>query len=69
MSGASPNYTGSSPQSIAMIGVGAIPQGQPNSILRVIIENMLYPITIDVLHQVCYIFSICCLKGVLSDFC
>ena len=29
------------------------PQGCPNSVLRIIIENMLYPITIDVLHQVC----------------
>ena len=35
-----------------MIGTYALPQGVPNSILRVIIENMLYPITIDVLHQV-----------------
>ena len=26
--------------------------GVPHSVLRVIIENMLYPITIDVLHQV-----------------
>ena len=26
-------------------------QGCPNSVLRVIIENMLYPITLDVLHQ------------------
>ena len=34
-------------------GVGMDPQqGIPNSVLRVIIENMLYPITIDVLHQV-----------------
>ena len=35
---------------------GASPQqhlvGCPNSVLRIIIENMLYPITIDVLHQV-----------------
>ena len=27
-------------------------QGCPNSVLRIIIENMIYPITIDVLHQV-----------------
>ena len=33
-------------------GVMGSSQGQPNSILRVIIENMIYPITIDVLHQV-----------------
>ncbi|XP_064386761.1 polypyrimidine tract-binding protein 2-like [Halichondria panicea] len=34
-------------------GVGMDPQqGIPNSVLRVIIENMLYPITIDVLHQI-----------------
>jgi hypothetical protein len=53
MGGASPNYGGgSSPQSMTMVGVSAIPHGQPNSILRVIIENMLYPITIDVLHQI-----------------
>lgn len=28
------------------------PLGCPNSVLRIIIENMLYPITIDVLHQI-----------------
>lgn len=27
-------------------------QQQPNSVLRVIIENMLYPVTLDVLHQI-----------------
>lgn len=27
-------------------------QGGPNTVLRVIIEHMLYPITLDVLHQV-----------------
>lgn len=26
--------------------------GCPNSVLRIIIENMIYPITLDVLHQV-----------------
>ncbi|XKL62523.1 hypothetical protein PGB90_002356 [Kerria lacca] len=26
-------------------------QGGPNTVLRVIIEHMLYPITLDVLHQ------------------
>lgn len=38
----------------------ASPQSQPgvpHSVLRVIIENMLYPITIDVLHQVFLSFA------------
>ena len=49
--GNSPGYGGSSPQASATGGV-ALQQGVPNSILRIIIENMLYPITIDVLQQV-----------------
>lgn len=39
----------------------ASPQSQPgvpHSVLRVIIENMLYPITIDVLHQVMFCVNI-----------
>lgn len=31
-------------------------QGGPNTVLRVIIEHMLYPITLDVLHQVKYVY-------------
>ncbi|XP_078657080.1 polypyrimidine tract-binding protein 1-like isoform X11 [Branchiostoma floridae x Branchiostoma belcheri] len=27
-------------------------QGQPNSVLRVIVENLIYPVTLDVLHQI-----------------
>lgn len=50
--GASPGYGGSSPQTTGMMGVGSLQQGTPNSILRIIIENMMYPITIDVLHQI-----------------
>eukprot|EP00731_Ephydatia_muelleri_P018505 Em0011g545a len=42
---------GASPSSVAL--EGALPQqGCPNSVLRVIIENMLYPITIDILQQI-----------------
>lgn len=48
--GASPSGTsGSSPLDPASPHG---PQGCPNSVLRIIIENMLYPITVDVLHQV-----------------
>ncbi len=32
-------------------GANAVQQ-QPNAVLRVIIENMLYPVTLDVLHTV-----------------
>lgn len=42
--------SGGSPSTAGMLSQQ--PPGQPNSILRVIIENMIYPITIDVLHQV-----------------
>lgn len=43
---------GASPSSSVALE-GSLPQqGCPNSVLRVIIENMLYPITIDILHQV-----------------
>ena len=57
--GASPGYGGSSPQTTGMMGVGSLQQGTPNSILRIIIENMMYPITIDVLHQVsCWCVSV-----------
>lgn len=46
---------GASPSSASQAGVMdlSLAQGCPNSVLRVIIENMLYPITIDVLHRVC----------------
>lgn len=33
-----------------------LPLGCPNSVLRIIIENMIYPITLDVLHQVQYMY-------------
>ena len=52
MGGASPGYGSTSPQSVSMIGT--VPQGQPNSILRVIIENMIYPITIDVMGYIMF---------------
>ena len=48
---------GASPSGGAAYLDPASPQSQPgvpHSVLRVIIENMLYPITIDVLHQVIY---------------
>ncbi|VDM45439.1 unnamed protein product [Toxocara canis] len=34
------------------LDISACTQQQPNSVLRVIIENMLYPVTLDVLHQI-----------------
>uniref|UniRef100_A0A1X7UYZ1 RRM domain-containing protein n=2 Tax=Amphimedon queenslandica TaxID=400682 RepID=A0A1X7UYZ1_AMPQE len=43
---------GGVPTFTSTVGVVGTSQGQPNSILRVIIENMIYPITIDVLHQI-----------------
>ena len=48
---------GASPSSVALEGSLPQQQGCPNSVLRVIIENMLYPITIDILHQVRSWFS------------
>ena len=51
---------GASPSSASQVGVvDPTSQGCPNSVLRVIIENMLYPITIDVLHQVCVCVCAC----------
>lgn len=34
------------------LDISACTQQQPNAVLRVIIENMLYPVTLDVLHQI-----------------
>lgn len=50
--GASPSGTATSGSSPLDPASPHGPQGCPNSVLRIIIENMLYPITIDVLHQV-----------------
>lgn len=50
--GASPSGTTTSGSSPLDPASPHGPQGCPNSVLRIIIENMLYPITIDVLHQV-----------------
>ena len=32
---------------------------QTNSILKVVVENMLYPVNIDILHQVCVCICVC----------
>ena len=32
---------------------------QTNSILKVVVENMLYPVNIDILHQVCVCMCVC----------
>ncbi|VDN05245.1 unnamed protein product [Thelazia callipaeda] len=44
--------TGVTPISTSALDIAACTQQQPNSVLRVIIENMLYPVTLDVLHQI-----------------
>ncbi|CAG9537402.1 unnamed protein product [Cercopithifilaria johnstoni] len=44
--------TGTAPISASALDISACTQQQPNSVLRVIIENMLYPVTLDVLHQI-----------------
>uniref|UniRef100_A0A915PXF9 RRM domain-containing protein n=1 Tax=Setaria digitata TaxID=48799 RepID=A0A915PXF9_9BILA len=44
--------TGAAPISASALDISACTQQQPNSVLRVIIENMLYPVTLDVLHQI-----------------
>ena len=53
---------GASPSSASQAGAmdPLLTLGCPNSVLRVIIENMLYPITIDVLHRVCCCKSWAC---------
>ena len=62
---ASPSQAGASSPSVLDSSTGMSPsqQGQqmgcPNSVLRIIIENMIYPITLDVLHQVCIAWSAC----------
>ncbi|MFH4979544.1 hypothetical protein AB6A40_006253 [Gnathostoma spinigerum] len=38
--------------SSSALDISGCTQQQPNSVLRVIIENMLYPVTLDVLHQI-----------------
>ena len=53
-SGASPSTSSLSTASVDNSSSNSL-HGSVNSILRVIIENMLYPITIDVLHQVNHI--------------
>ncbi|VDM95234.1 unnamed protein product, partial [Onchocerca ochengi] len=44
--------SGTAPISASALDISACTQQQPNSVLRVIIENMLYPVTLDVLHQI-----------------
>lgn len=39
------------PVSNSALDISACTQQQPNAVLRVIIENMIYPVTLDVLHQ------------------
>ncbi|MCP9263986.1 Polypyrimidine tract-binding protein 2 [Dirofilaria immitis] len=43
---------GTAPISASALDISACTQQQPNSVLRVIIENMLYPVTLDVLYQI-----------------
>jgi hypothetical protein len=56
--GASPSQAGASSPSVLDSSAGMspsqqnVPSGCPNSVLRIIIENMIYPITLDVLHQI-----------------
>ena len=56
--GASPSQAGASSPSVLDSSASMspsqqnVPPGCPNSVLRIIIENMIYPITLDVLHQV-----------------
>ena len=58
MGGASPSQAGASSPSVLDSSSGmspsqqSLPLGCPNSVLRIIIENMIYPITLDVLNQV-----------------
>uniref|UniRef100_A0A1I7VBZ5 RRM domain-containing protein n=1 Tax=Loa loa TaxID=7209 RepID=A0A1I7VBZ5_LOALO len=44
--------TGTTQISASALDISACTQQQPNSVLRVIIENMLYPVTLDVLYQI-----------------
>lgn len=44
--------SGSATISSSALDISACTQQQPNSVLRVIIENMLYPVTLDVLYQI-----------------
>ena len=39
--------------------VGGGNMDEPKTVLRVIVEHMLYPVTIDILKQVCA-FVVCC---------
>ena len=58
MSGLSASSTGGASPSTGSLSTASVDSsphtmhGSVNSVLRVIIENMLYPITLDVLHQV-----------------
>jgi hypothetical protein len=36
---------------------GSDTQGGPNTVLRVIVEHMIYPISLDILYQVSYILT------------
>ena len=66
---ASPSQAGASSPSVLDSSAGmspsqqTVPLGCPNSVLRIIIENMIYPITLDVLHQVCF----CCILPVTEE--
>ena len=43
---------GGSSNSTSLLDVSSSTQQQPNAVLRVIIDNMIYPVTLDVLFAV-----------------
>ena len=46
------NQGSSSPASTATTGQGGNGHGGPNTVLRVIVEHMVYPVTLDVIYQI-----------------
>lgn len=72
--GASPSQAGASSPSVLDSSAGMSPSQQaqqlgcPNSVLRIIIENMIYPITLDVLHQVHHMYTCNCATLICSVF-
>ncbi|KAH7720861.1 polypyrimidine tract-binding protein 1 [Aphelenchoides avenae] len=47
-----PSSTGGGSNSTSMLDVTSSTQQQPNAVLRVIIDNMIYPVTLDVLYAI-----------------
>ena len=47
LSGEGPAQTGT-----AGVGTNKVPGGGPNTVLRVIVEHMVYPVTLDVIYQI-----------------